>query len=1307
MANHDLTDRVVDWLEHPDLTSDVPRSAPTLSGSEQQYQASEEHDQPSSTRQTPSSAYVDSQDEPLPQEIALPDSRASSSDNNSLTGSDIIQNSLDDLLRGSYRTRSYRTRSYRTRSYRTRSYRTGSYRTRSYRNGSYRTRSYRTGSYRTGSYRTRSPTIPSQEHSVNSENTPREHRSPSIEAPSQRTQRPRPRPRYRRTLENAASVLDHIKNGNVCKSSRHDQTHLIYYDYSRENRLFYEEIRDAREIKNLGNAPSDVYQRVVIVHDLSESTIIALGGTFGINPEFFEEHLLNSGYAGADYDMAPATMWTTAALEKTYVSAKWIRPVCRVPMFSANTKMQYLAKTGIRNSRYSWANDYQLRMLKRLNVVEHFTYYGTVETRATTNIFRSESRLWTNPKQTTKAQRECGLEERMSIWKGKLPQGCDIVIILTDPLPAVMEEHPCIETTEIDWNESLVGAGIRRAMAENDGLRDFERDDDWVERGIPRPVEGRPTAEPLLLRWVRSLKKLMMRRDVKVRLSPSTKDDDLYLHKEIVKPISPRHTITVDLDRVFESKDWAQSFERKMGCGSTYDAICADIELVDGPIFLGTAVFHVIKQDTLIFLRRLSHYGLDQMEIGVLDETKMEDQISDWIQAIGYAQKEISELQASMEPFVAFCASMDSPAIESNSSESHSTTEPKVLREFQQLSEMMTKMSDRLQRTSTHLTSNLGLLESRRSINEAQAVSRLTELAFVFVPLSFATSVFGMQVQPFADPVPLRSFFIVAVGVTLFAYLMRMTMRSQWLAYLKILLRRDFQEYTERYGLPAPTRSISISYTVQWMFHGLFVGVKKVLKSACTLCVKIWRIFGFVILFILLNGTIAGIPIAVLWTRELSPGIQCAVTIAILGIVLGTVGTFLWNSCDPKFRSALPRLIGNSLRYRHYRDLVVFSGTIALTMVVSLIVLWTQPLASDIKMGLTVGFLITSSLQISPSPQEPHVDALDSFKMANPLINIRRSRMSIEDGSTNSAQRYSRFKKEVKQTATSMLTWHRLLMAGLLCPMIMLCKHSGFHCILMSRLNHPIAVLLAGCTSSGLDNIYLMSLRYKDYNYTVAKVPGQVNTNIAQAIRNVTQTGHGTTFEVRAGYMGLCVGQSHEYPICSSSAKALANMIAAERRTIQAGNESIETVPDPLNLIMVAEEFRRKIVFDGFLYVSIAMCFVTFLIISTFPGWHQETDDVESEKEVMPFPSRALTHLSLVTSILGFAFGFISLLWQHINSSSTATMAEVLTYGAIEGHIGTAAMALGWVSVFVVSMVAIGILVEILSNSLIRRLVDI
>ena len=114
-----------------------------------------------------------------------------------------------------------------------------------------------------------------------------------------------------------------------------------------------------------------------------------------------------------------------------------------------------------------------------------------------------------------------------------------------------------------------------------------------------------------------------------------------------------------------------------------------------------------------------------------------------------------------------------------------------------------------------------------------------------------------------------------------------------------------------------------------------------------------------------------------------------------------------------------------------------------------------------------------------------------------------------------------------------------------------------------------------------MSDIYLMSLRYSAYNYTITKGEAQSSSMIAQAVQNVTQTGNGTTFEVRAAYMGICVGQRDEDRICSSSAKALANMIGAERRTILVGNSSITTMPDPLNLIMIAEEFRRKIVFDG------------------------------------------------------------------------------------------------------------------------------
>ena len=78
--------------------------------------------------------------------------------------------------------------------------------------------------------------------------------------------------------------------------------------------------------------------------------------------------------------------------------------------------------------------------------------------------------------------------------------------------------------------------------------------------------------------------------------------------------------------------------------------------------------------------------------------------------------------------------------------------------------------------------------------------------------------------------------------------------------------------------------------------------------------------------------------------------------------------------------------------------------------------------------------------------------------------------------------------------------------------------------------------------------------------------------------------------------------------------------------------------------------------------------------------------------------------VSLGAIALGFGFGLISVLWQHINSSSTASMAETLTYGAVSGHVGSAAMALGWVGVALLGLVTVGLLIMKLSIELIMRL---
>jgi hypothetical protein len=245
--------------------------------------------------------------------------------------------------------------------------------------------------------------------------------------------RPGARQPYEKTIENAASVFDHIKHGNICKKPRHDHTSLVCYDYynSSTPRL-WQEINDAREIQFLGNPPTGAYQRVLLVEDLSESTINALGKTFCINPEFFEEHLLNSGYASAEYDMMPAKMWATASLEKSHASAKWIRPVYRLPMYSWNYKMQDLAKTGKMRPRASTEGEKEGEFNEARDSIEHFTRFGIVKTWVSTNIFRSESYLWTTRGNSKSAKRECGLEERISIWKGRLPgRDCEIGRLLS------------------------------------------------------------------------------------------------------------------------------------------------------------------------------------------------------------------------------------------------------------------------------------------------------------------------------------------------------------------------------------------------------------------------------------------------------------------------------------------------------------------------------------------------------------------------------------------------------------------------------------------------------------------------------------------------------------------------------------------------------------------------------------------------------------------------------------------------------------------------------------------------------------
>ncbi|KAL6704385.1 hypothetical protein ACN47E_008237 [Coniothyrium glycines] len=69
-------------------------------------------------------------------------------------------------------------------------------------------------------------------------------------------------------------------------------------------------------------------------------------------------------------------------------------------------------------------------------------------------------------------------------------------------------------------------------------------------------------------------------------------------------------------------------------------------------------------------------------------------------------------------------------------------------------------------------------VDSRRGIAKAENISKLTKLAFVFIPLSFVASLFSMQIHELERGLFVSAFVLVAFGFVMIAYAIRLSIRS-------------------------------------------------------------------------------------------------------------------------------------------------------------------------------------------------------------------------------------------------------------------------------------------------------------------------------------------------------------------------------------------------------------------------------------------------------------------------------------------------------------------------------------------------
>ncbi|CAF9907567.1 hypothetical protein IMSHALPRED_005570 [Imshaugia aleurites] len=250
----------------------------------------------------------------------------------------------------------------------------------------------------------------------------------------------------------------------------------------------------------------------------------------------------------------------------------------------------------------------------------------------------------------------------------------------------------------------------------------------------------------------------------------------------------------------------------------------------------------------------------------------------------------------------------------------------------------------------------------------------------------------------------------------------------------------------------------------------------------------------------------------------------------------------------------------------------------------------------------------------------------------------------------------------------------------------------GYHHVLMILIAIAIillSLLLAGCSSSSplIPNIFLISLYYKSYPPSFD--PSQVDPGVTTAIANIVGQAQ---LEVRVGYFGICINPDGGSFLCSNNASSLATQVSVDQ--------------DPLNLIWVANTFKDNIVFPYLIIVAIVLAFVCFLLLATFPGWHEEHDDNGSDREVKPFPSRPVSQVALALIFVASVFVLVSVLWQHTASVGASTIAQDLGNGSVRSGVGTAAMILGWFGFALLIIVTIGLLVMILSIRILDQLTD-
>ena len=279
------------------------------------------------------------------------------------------------------------------------------------------------------------------------------------------------------------------------------------------------------------------------------------------------------------------------------------------------------------------------------------------------------------------------------------------------------------------------------------------------------------------------------------------------------------------------------------------------------PLQPTVAICMIIQNDTMHFFS-LMDYALTEIGESILVDSLIQRNIDRWRILLNRYDVELRQIEASLQNLSDYLLSTGNVRL----NDTNAKLETSILgRLSSTLTERISDVRQRTERVNTSLMTTMSLMENKRGIAEAESVTKLTELAFFFIPLTFSASIFSMQVKELsASATSVSAFVVVAMMVTAGSYALRLAVRSRRWVNLWQRMQRNIKAHAQLVS----SATIPTTSFLTWICHATR------------------NRLGALTITIALSTMLVAVILSTMWPKHLEIGLKVAITVVLVILYL-------------------------------------------------------------------------------------------------------------------------------------------------------------------------------------------------------------------------------------------------------------------------------------------------------------------------------------------------------------------------------------------------------------------------------------